>query len=278
MPRISGTDMLKAIVVDLNEVDEVARHFYAEKDGKFYLNVTPTEGWSLENVDGLKNALGAERKKAGELEASIKAFEGIDPKKAADALKKVEKFSNFDPEKEADKIAEEKFKNKESQLVSRHSEAMALAQASLDSRTGQLKKLLVDNAIKAELGKLNPLEDARDAIELLAAQLVRTKEVNGEFVVEVVDAQGNPRIKDVHGNPMGISDLLSELREKRPSLFKADDKRGIGIQPNTGAGGGKPNPGNPWLKDSINLTQQMLLMNTNPTLAARYKQEAGVRD
>ncbi|MCB1466635.1 MAG: hypothetical protein KDK08_05730 [Rhizobiaceae bacterium] len=269
--------MLKAIVADLNEVDEVARPFYAEKDGKFYLNVTPTDGWTLENVDGLKNALGAERKKAGDLETKIKEYGDIDPKKAADALKKVEKFSNFDPEKEADKIAEEKFKNKEAQLVSRHQDAIQLANSALEARTTQLKKLLVDNAIKAELGKLNPLEDARDAIELLAAQSVRTKEVNGEFVVEVVDNGGNPRIKDVHGNPMGIADFLTELRDKRPSLFKADDKRGIGMQPNTGAGGGKPNPSNPWLKDSINYTEQMKLLNTNPTLAARYKQEAGVR-
>lgn len=268
--------MLKAVVDDLNQVDEAVRSFYVEKDGKFFLNVTPTDGYELDNVANLKTALGAERKARGDLETQLKEFEGLDPKKAKAAINKAAELAKFDPEKEADRIAEEKFKAREEQLKAKSKEAEDALKLTLERRESQVKKLLVENEIKAGLGKLNPLDDARDAIELLAAQAVRTKEVNGEFVVEVVDNNGNPRIKDVQGNPMGIADYLSELREKRPALFKAEQKSGVGIQPNTGTPGSTTSK-NPWMKDSFNITEQMTLMNTNPSLANQLKQAAGVK-
>jgi hypothetical protein len=72
MPRISGMDMLKAVVTDLNTVDEAHRPFYVEKNGKFVLNVTPVDGFRTRQRQGLKTALGAERNNVAVLKEQLK--------------------------------------------------------------------------------------------------------------------------------------------------------------------------------------------------------------
>lgn len=266
--------MLKPYVADLNQVDEAVRSFYVEKDGKFVLNVTPTDGWALEDVEGLKTALGRERQAREKLEGQVKSYEGIDPETAKKNAQKVERYSKFDPEKEADRIAEEKYRSREEQLVSKHSQTVKKLEEALDKRTAQLRKTLVESAIKSEVAKLNPID--AEAVELIAARSVVLKDVDGEFHIEVVDERGNPRIKDVHGNPMDIPSYLQELREKRSHLFKADERSGIGMKPNTQSpSNSMPGVKNPWAKESWNLTEQMKLMIADPAKAERLKAMAG---
>ena len=200
MPRISGMDMLKAVVTDLNTVDEAHRAFYVERNGKFYVNITPVEGFELDNVQGLKTALGAERNNVAVLKEQIKPYEGLDAAAARTALERITAFGDitpdaaktavetaarltaFDPAKEADKIANTKLETLKGQLQAqftlRETELLQQvkgAEGTVTSLTGQLQTLVRDNEIKSELAKLNPLDDARDAIELLAGKSVRTQ-------------------------------------------------------------------------------------------------------
>jgi hypothetical protein len=102
--------------------------------------------------------------------------------------------------------------------------------------------------------------------------MVRTKTVDGKVTVEVLDTNNNPRIKDHQGTPFSIADLLTEVRESRPGLFKPDDKRGLGTIP----GNQPPVPAgvaNPWLKETRNITQQMTLENTKPDLAKQLNKD-----
>jgi hypothetical protein len=296
-------DMLKAVVTDLNTVDEAHRSFYVEKGGKFYVNVTPVDGYELDNVSGLKSALGAERNNVAVLKEQYKPYEGLDATLARTAIERVSAFgdltpdaakaavetaarlSAFDPAKEADKIAETKLDTLKGQLTAqfnlRETELLGKVKAGEDTvngLTGQLQTLMRDSAISSELAKLNPLDDARDAVELLAGKFTRTKIVNGQVVVEVIDVNGNPRIKDHLGTPVSVADLLIEIRDSKPSLFKADDKRGMGVLPQN-HGAPNHNQGaakNPWVKETWNLTQQMLMLNTKPDLAKQFKSQAGV--
>ncbi|MEY9575878.1 hypothetical protein ABIE88_003454 [Bradyrhizobium diazoefficiens] len=301
-PRISGMDMLKAVVTDLNTVDEAHRGFYVEKDGKFFLNVTASEGYELDNVQGLRSALGAERNNVAVLKEKLKPYEGLDvtaartaidrvaafgditPDAAKTAIETAARLSAIDPAKEADKLANEKFETHKGQLTAqfnlRETELTTKVKGLEEtnaSLTGQLQTLVRDNAIKSELAKLNPLDDARDAIELLAGQMVQTKVVNGQVTVEVLDVNRNPRIKDHLGSPFTIADLLVEIRETKPSLFKPDEKRGLGTQPGT-TPAAPTGVVNPWAAETRNITQQMVLENTKPELAKQLKAAAGVTD
>jgi hypothetical protein len=304
MPRISGMDMLKAVVSDINTVEEAYRALYVQKDGKFFLNVVAAEGYELDNVQGLKSALGNERNNVAVLKEQLKPYEGLDAAAARTAIERIAAFGDItpdaartavetaarltalDPVKQADQIANEKLEALKGQLTAQWTQReteltgqVTAGKTTIESLTGQLQTLVRDNAIKSELAKLNPLDDARDAVELLAGQFIRTRMVDGKVTVEVLGANGAPRIKDHLGTPVSIADLLTEIRDTKPALFKPEEKRGLGTVPgNNGSqppGGAQPNP---WVKESHNLTQQMVLENTKPELARQLKAAAGVKD
>lgn len=291
---------LKAVVSDINSVDEGLRNFYKEADGKFVLQVEPTEGLKLENVDGLVSALGAERNLKKSLEDKLKPFEGIDAKLAREAIARVaeygdltpeqareaketaERLAALDPKKDAERIAAEKIdaevKKFQAQAKARETELLQQLEqtgGAVNSLKTQLKTLMVDNVVKSELANLSPLDDARDAIQLLAERSIRTTEVDGQFVVQVVDDAGVPRIKDVAGTPVSVGDLLAEIKEKKPGLFKAENKSGVGVRPDTGSGGNQAGE-NPWVQGpNFNRTKQALITKQNPELAKRLKAAAG---
>jgi len=69
---------IKAIIDDLEKVEEGLRGLYRQVDGKYRLEVEDPE--ALVDVAGLKSALDKERKARREAEARAKEFQGIDPK------------------------------------------------------------------------------------------------------------------------------------------------------------------------------------------------------
>jgi len=289
---------LNAVVADINSVDESVRGFYKEADGKFVLDVAATDGFALENVTGLKTAVSKERKRADDAETNLKAFEGLDanaaraalqalqeygditPQKAKEAIDTATRLSAFDPEKEADKIAEQKLKDRETQLKTVFDQQIAdltakleAAQKTSDGLKGQLHNLMIDNVVKTELAALNPLDDARDAIELVAKQAIRLTEKDGQVIVEVVDGQGLPRLNN-DLSPMTVGQYLAELRETKPGLFKPDPIQGLGTKPGHNSPPASTTT-NPWKKETRNLTEQMRILKENPELAKRLKAEAG---
>ena len=295
--------MLKAVVTDLNEIDEGHRGFYVQKDGKFFLNVTPVDGFQLDNTTGLKTALGAERNNVAVLTEQLKPYQGLDaaaartaieriaafgeitPDAAKTALETAQRLSALDPGKEAEKIANEKLETLKGQLSAqfnlRETELTTQVngyKSTVESLTGQLQSLMADSQIKSEVAKANPLDDARDAIELLVNKFVRSSMKDGKVVVDVIDQNGNPRIKDHNGTPFTVADLVAEIRESRASLFKPEEKRGMGTNPGNHSAPPAGGVSNPWVKETWNMTQQMVLENTKPDLAKQLKAQAGVKD
>lgn len=299
--------MLDAFVTDLDAVDEAHRGLYhAEaKDGKFFLNVTAKDGYAIENATSLKSALGAERASVARLNGELKVFEGLDAKQAKEAATllaqygdltpaqakalsaRVAEFEKIDPKAEAGRLAEAQVAaavraatdalNAEfGTKAGEYQSAVTAAEAANAALTGQLKALLVDNAVKAQLAELRPIDN--EAVELIAARSIRTVAKDGNFLVEVLDAAGNPRIKVDQGNvvPFTVADLLAEIKTQKPGLFQADKIAGTGITPSQSAAHASPGQGNPWAKGHENRTQQAILKNTNPTKAAQLMREAGV--
>ncbi|SCY53466.1 thermonuclease family protein [Microvirga guangxiensis] len=76
--------------------------------------------------------------------------------------------------------------------------------------------------IHAEIEKLNPTDDARRALELIIESSLRPSRVDGELKLTVIDANGQPRMKEENGQavPFTLQDLLVELRSIHPFLFK----------------------------------------------------------
>ena len=72
--------------------------FTCEKDGKFFLNVTPVDGFELDNVSGLKTALGAERNNVAVLNEQLKPYEGLDAAAARTAIERIAAFGDITPD------------------------------------------------------------------------------------------------------------------------------------------------------------------------------------
>jgi hypothetical protein len=201
--------MLKAVLDSLEGLSEDVASHYIEKDGKFILGVETTGGLALENVEGLKSALGKEKASRKELAASLKAFEGLDADKARDALSKLDELAESDPEGKA-KQQIEAFK---AQLVAKHEATVAEKDKALGDVTSQLERLLVENAVRSALEKAEANVDLM-LPHVMQRTRMRRDESTGRYVAEVLDDNGNPAIGDAAGNVMTIPQLVGEFKSK----------------------------------------------------------------
>lgn len=234
---------LKAILDKIEDAPESLRDHYtagtAESgtEGKFVLAVEPVGGFALEDVNGLKTALGKERSTRERLERDVVKFKDIDPDKARDALAKLEELGNLDPAKEADKIANTKFEAAKSQLLEKHTGELKTRDERIGFLTQTVESLLVDAAATGALA------EAKGSVELLLPHVrahTRVKESDGRFVVEVVDGDGNAKIADAKGTPMDIKALVAEMKASDTfgRAFEGSGQSGSGKDHGSGGGGG----------------------------------------
>lgn len=271
--------MLKAILETLEGLDETTTALYLliEDDkspfnGKYMLNVEPVDGVTLENTESLKTALSTERTNREAAEKAVKAFGDLKPTEVTARLKKLDSLEKLDPEKEADKLAEARVQSIQDQAEAQIKETKAASEAREQSLVETVRRLVCTDAAKGALAK------HKGDVELLLPHVERQTRVrekdDGHFVVEVIDANATPRLKDV-SNQMTIEDLVIEM-SKSPIYGKAfeAETRGSGAD-NQDQGGGSQNSGdNPWKAGSINLTKQTQILQKDKTLADRLKREA----
>lgn len=228
---------LKAAVTTLEDVPDHLREYYTadEASGVLRLNVEPVGGYALEDVSGLKSALGKERTTREKLERDVIAFKDIDPAKARTALAELEELKALDPAKEADKIASAKFEAAKTQLLEKHN-------ADIGERDGRIKTLsgAVDGLVREQRATA-AIAEAKGAVDLLLPHVLRftrTVERDGKFSVEVIDADGNGRIADSKGSPMTIKDLVAEMRQSDTfgRAFDGDGHSGSGKQQDSPGG------------------------------------------
>lgn len=234
--------ILKAIVETTDGLPDEIKDFYEPVEGVgFKLKVEPAGGYELDNIQGLKSALGKERTTREALEKSVAKFKDLDADKAREAMEKLEELSKIDPEKEADKIASTKFEAAKSELLKRHEAEIKAREERISKLNGFLQETLVDQEAIREIS------EAKGSVDLLlpiVRKYMRVKELDsGKFFTEVVDDEGNGRIADAKGSPMTTKDLVAELRasEKFGRAFDASGTQGSGKQPITPAAGGAGN-------------------------------------
>lgn len=234
---------LKAILDSIDSLPDAIKAEYRpgtadEKlEGKFVLAVDAVSGFALENVDGLKSALGSERQTRQQLEGKITAFGDLDPVKVKTDLEKYEALKAIDPKQEAGKLAEAQFESAKAQLIAQHQQELEPLKGETQKLRGEVSKLLVDAAA------VTALSNAKGSTDLLLPHVqrhTRVAEKDGKFVVEVIDGSGVPRIGDSQGNPMTIDQLVSEMKKdsKFARAFDADEPEGSGNRPSNAPNGG----------------------------------------
>ena len=223
---------LKKVLENLDNVDESLKSLYAEKDGKFVLDV---EG-GFEDVDGLKSALAKERESARKAEQARKEREkelenlGMSTDEIKDLI---EKEKDRQSKQDLEKGEFEKLKN---QLLEKHQKELG----SKDERLSQVYKALEKQMITAEA--VRAISKEKGVADLLLPHVqgqVKVEESdNGEFAVRVMGKDG-PRYND-KGEFMGIGDLVKEMKENEVfgRAFEGSNISGGGSTGNDAGAGG----------------------------------------
>lgn len=233
---------IKSVLQKLEDAPENIRSLYRAgtadegAEGKFVLDVEPTDGFGLENVNGLRNALSAERSETQRLKGLTKAFEGLDPVKAKEAIQKIEELGTLDPKKDVDRLVEEKVQAQLAQVNERHTSEKTSLTKRIEARDGLLRQTLVHDAALKAIAAEKGDPDLLLPHVLPAIQLdLEEDEEKGVITprTKVVDAKGNVRIGDNMGNGMSIDQLVGEMKkhEKFSRLFDGSGHTGTGDTP-----------------------------------------------
>lgn len=219
-------DELELTLDKLDDVPESMRGLYAEQDGKFRLKVK-----GVEDTSGLKSALEKERRDRSAFEKQVKAWQtlGRKPEEVADLIK----------EREAQEHADAEKKGEWDKLKAQMNEKHAVDLKAKDDELAKMRMAIERHLIDASATRA--IADAKGVPTLLLPHVrssVKVIEENGEFQVRVVDAKGDPRVNG-KGDPLGISDLVGEMRQSDVfgRAFEGSGKTGSGMQPNSTAGG-----------------------------------------
>lgn len=199
------------------------------------LDVTPTQGFGLDNVEQLKSVLGQEKSRADKAEGIATRFKDL-PADAATKLARLVELEKIDPNAQADQLANTKFEAARAQLIEQHEAEKAPLKSRADLLFGELDKAKRVQAATAAIVEAGGQPDV-----LLPHVLGSTKfvEKDGRFDVIVVDDSGNTRIGDASGGNMTLTQLVGEFKGKDAfaPLFAASGVSGGGARP-----GGGPAP------------------------------------
>ncbi len=183
---------------------------YAEKDGKYHLEV---EG--AEDVTGLKSALEKERTARKDADKALKdlakKFEGLD----ADELRKL--LEQLGGDKEAQLIKAGKIDEvvtmRMEKAAKAHAKALEEAAAKVkaaEERAGKFSQRVLDNEVRAAASKVGLHANAHDDA-LFRARTMFT--LNEEGAVVQVDKDGHPVMGKDGRTPFGPGEWLEGMRE-----------------------------------------------------------------
>ncbi len=199
---------------------------YIEKDGSFLVDIQPVEGFALENITGLQNALSATRTERDTALETAKVFDGIDAEAAKTAIIKVKEYASFDPDQ---KIAEG-IKAQKEMIIGEHNKAMNVKDDTIGKLTSQVEKHLIDSTATVAIN------DAKGNLTLLMPhikQQTRMKEVDGNYIAQILDGNKNVRIGDTQGTNMTMKQLVDEMKTKPEfaSAFEGTGSSGTTTKP-----------------------------------------------
>lgn len=222
---------LKFEVESLDGLDEKVKSLYTEKDGKYRLSVEGIP--EPEDVTPLKSALAKERKAAADAAKIAKQYQGLGLT-AEEIAELVEEKKKADEEKAKSAGEWDKLKN---QLNEKHQKELDEERGRVTTMKTTLEKHLINaQAVAAIAGE-------KGVPELLLPHVQRFTKVveqDGEFVVQIVDAKGDPRI-NAKGEPLTIPDLIKEMKADvnvYGRAFEGSGQSGSGMRPEGGNGGG----------------------------------------
>lgn len=212
---------LKITESEYNALAEGLRELYEENNGSYQLQVD-----GIEDTSGLTSALKKERESNKEMAKLVKSWEmlGKTPSEISELLESVEQAQNKELAKkgEYDKLL--------AQVQEKHKAEIEIKQKELEEANRAVESHLIDaNAISAitELGGSAKLllPHVKDRVRVV-------KDESGQYAVNVLSADKSMPLVNSEGKPIGIKDLLTQMRD--------DEAYSMAFKPTAGTGTGSP--------------------------------------
>jgi hypothetical protein len=240
--------MFRAFYEKEEDIPADMKQHYAKPDGEtvWVLQVDGGEGWSVENVSGLRSTLSKLKDRATKAERMVKEFEalGVPVDDAKKALEDYEKLKANAGKTESERITalQTELETVRKQAAVERDKEIAPLRKSLDGRTAQLRNLLVDatldTAISAAGGNATLLRPA------LRGMIRVDEDEQGNLLPVVIDRDGTPRVTGKELAPMTIEALVGEAKSLPDFAvaFSATDASGGGTPPSRKQSGGPLTP------------------------------------
>lgn len=221
---------LAAVVDSIDAVPEALRGEYAEKDGKFYLNIEGVDNHHA--VANLKGALGKERaanKGLKDLKDKYEAL-GLSHEEIADLISKNEAAAAEALRKKGDvegilKQHQTKWEKEKGELT-----------AALDGANTAARVAIVDASITTGLNKAKATAEGMMLLPSILGKRVDLKIVNGKPAYKILNTDGEPMAGTAPDGLATYDDLIAEAKKLFPSLFEGSGAGGGG-SPHKAAGG-----------------------------------------
>lgn len=197
-------------------------------DGKYTLDVTPVDGFGLDNTKGLKTALAKERENVTNLNTKLGKFGDLDADKAKAALDKLEKMNADNP----DEKVKAQIETIKTQMGEKHQAEID----GLNKKTATYTKEIERLSIEATASQVIATNKGNAALLMPHIKgMTRVREDNGQFIVDVLDKDGTPRISPNTGNnsAMTIDELVTEMKtsDTYAPAFEGSGASGGGAKP-----------------------------------------------
>ncbi len=214
---------------------QLQSEYKPQADGSFIVDWEGVDGLVVEDVTGLKSALGAERTRAKELEKLAERFKDLDPQAARDALAKVAEMANW---KSDDKVKAQ-IEAITQQLANKHQSELANVTSENRALLEQLTDALADQAAKAAIKAAGATDTGAELLfPKVKARIRVEKNSAGKLSAIVIDEKGNPQITNRSGSQdaMGIGELVETFKKPYAICFAGTGTTGSGA-PGKGSGG-----------------------------------------
>jgi hypothetical protein len=236
---------LKTKIAKLEDVAEPLRELYEAKDGAFVLKLEGDAGDVFPGLTAKQQELLKEKKTLAEkLQALEGQLSGIDLEKAKKALEQADQLEREKLKATGDwETREKQLKDQLAAEIAKRDQHFQSELKTREDRITTLQGALEKSLIEAQATAA--IAGAKGVPELLLPHVMRQVKIaeeNGDFVVRVLDAQGQPRIANVKGDPFTIANLVEEMKGNAifGRAFEASGAGGSGANNgNKGSGGGK---------------------------------------
>jgi hypothetical protein len=256
---------LKYKIATKQEIPAEHQSLYVERDGAFYLDAEGVTDKA--KADEMRNHNIELRKQIEERDAR---FAGIDPdeyRRLAEEKRKLELQAAGHKPEEIDKLVTERLKG----LKADWDKQQAAVAGERDALMTRLTAIQIDQGVITVATKRGLRPTAIP--DITARARIVFKLVNG--APQAFEADGKTVRYGKDGiTPMTLEEWVDAQVSEAPHLFESNAGGGAASNGAGGAAGSQRSVKNPYRKDSWNLTEQMKMQKTDPSLAARLKAAA----